>query len=79
MAAGAKGIKIRCAGRLGGVEMHRSEVVIRGNIPLTKLDAFIDYGFAEAHCTYGKLGVKTWIYLGAYPTKQEEAADGNDA
>jgi len=79
MAAGAKGIKIRCAGRLGGVEMHRSEVVIRGSIPLTKLDAFIDYGFAEAHCTYGKLGVKTWIYLGAYPTKQEEAADGNDA
>jgi small subunit ribosomal protein S3 len=79
MAAGAKGIKIRCAGRLGGAEMHRSEVVIRGSIPLTRLSANIDYGFAEARCTYGKLGVKAWIYLGPYPTKQEEAADGADA
>ncbi|MBE3123350.1 MAG: 30S ribosomal protein S3 [Planctomycetes bacterium] len=79
MGAGAKGIKIRCAGRLGGVEMHRSEVTIRGSIPLTKLSAHIDYGFAQAHCTYGILGVKVWIYLGDYQTKQERAADGDDA
>jgi len=80
MTAGAKGIKIRCAGRLGGVEMHRSEVLIRGSIPLQTLQAHIDYGFAQAHCTYGMLGVKAWIYLGAYKPPQEEgAADGHDA
>jgi len=80
MAAGAKGIKIRCAGRLGGAEMHRSEVVIRGSIPLTKLTAHIDYGQAMARCTYGILGVKVWVYLGDYKTPaQEEAAHGADA
>jgi small subunit ribosomal protein S3 len=79
MSAGAKGIKIRTAGRLGGAEMHRSEVTIRGSIPLTKLCGNIDYGVARAQCTYGVIGVKTWIYLGEYPKKTEEAADGNDA
>jgi small subunit ribosomal protein S3 len=80
MAGGARGIKIRCAGRLGGAEMHRSEVVIRGSIPLTKLSANIDYGQAIARCPYGILGVKTWIYLGDYPARPEkEAAHGADA
>ena len=80
MTAGAKGIKIRTAGRLGGAEMHRSEVTIRGSIPLTKLKGNIDYGFAQAYCTYGVIGVKTWIYLGEYKTKvEEETADGHDA
>jgi len=81
MAAGAKGIKIRCAGRLGGAEMHRSEVVIRGSIPLTKLTAHIDYGQAMARCTYGILGVKAWVYLGDYktPAQEKEAAHGADA
>jgi small subunit ribosomal protein S3 len=81
MAAGAKGIKIRCAGRLGGVEMHRSEVVVRGSVPLTKLTANIDYGQAMARCTYGILGVKVWIYLGVYPpqVKEKEAPRGADA
>ena len=79
MSAGAKGIKIRCAGRLGGAEMHRSEVVIRGSIPLTRLIAHIDYGFAQARCTYGILGVKVWVFLGNYETKKEETAHGADA
>jgi small subunit ribosomal protein S3 len=80
MTAGAKGIKIRCAGRLGGVEMHRSEVVVRGSVPLQMLKAHVDYGFAQAYCTYGVTGVKAWIYLGEYQTeKQKEAADGPDA
>jgi small subunit ribosomal protein S3 len=79
MGAGAKGIKIRCAGRLGGAEMHRSEVTVRGSVPLQTLDAHIDYGFAQAYCTYGVIGVKAWIYLGPYATKAEEAADGPHA
>ena len=80
MAAGAKGIKIWCAGRLGGAEMHRSEVVVRGSVPLTKLTANIDYGQAMARCTYGILGVKVWIYLGPYQTPaKEETAHGADA
>lgn len=79
MSAGAKGIKIRCAGRLGGTEMSRAEVTIRGSIPLQTLDANIDYGFAQAYCTYGVIGVKVWIYKGPYRVKGEEAADGADA
>jgi small subunit ribosomal protein S3 len=81
MAAGAKGIKIRCAGRLGGAEMHRSEVTTRGSVPLQMLSGHIDYGFAQAYCTYGIIGVKAWVYLGLYPTKkqQQEASDGAHA
>jgi len=79
MGAGAKGIKIRTAGRLGGAEMHRSEVTDRGSVPLQMLSAHIDYGFAQAYCTYGVIGVKVWIYLGPYAKKEEEAADGPDA
>ncbi len=64
MKAGAKGIKACCSGRLGGAEMARTEHYIEGNIPLQTLRADIDYGFAEANTTYGKIGVKVWIYHG---------------
>lgn len=79
MAAGALGVKIRCAGRLGGAEMSRSEVTSRGSIPLHTLRAHIDYGFAQAHCTYGVTGVKAWVYLGDYAQTPKEAGDGDDA
>jgi small subunit ribosomal protein S3 len=79
MAAGALGVKIRCAGRLGGAEMSRSEVTSRGSIPLHTLRAHIDYGFAQAHCTYGVTGVKAWVYLGEYAQTPKEAGDGDDA
>lgn len=64
MSAGAKGIKIKCSGRLNGVEMARKESYQEGKLPLQTLRANIDYGFAEAHTTYGVLGVKVWIYTG---------------
>ncbi len=64
MKLGAKGIKTRVAGRLGGAEIARSESYHEGTIPLQTIRADIDYGFAEAHTTYGKLGVKVWIYKG---------------
>lgn len=64
MRMGAKGIKIRCAGRLGGAEIARSEVYHEGTIPLHTLRADIDYGFAEAKTTYGRLGIKVFIYKG---------------
>ena len=64
MRLGAKGIKIRCAGRLGGAEIARAEVYHEGTIPLHTLRADIDYGFAEAETTYGRLGVKVFIYKG---------------
>ena len=79
MGAGALGVKIRCAGRLGGAEMSRSEVTSRGSIPLHTLGARIDYGFAQAHCTYGVTGVKAWVYLGDYAQTPKEAGDGDDA
>lgn len=70
MKAGAKGIKTAVAGRLGGAEMARTEFYSEGTIPLQTLRADIDYGFAEANTTYGKLGVKVWIYHGeVLPTK----------
>ena len=70
MKAGAKGIKTSCSGRLGGADMARTEFYSEGNIPLQSLRADIDYGFAEANTTYGKIGVKTWIYHGeVLPTK----------
>ena len=64
MKFGAKGIKTTVSGRLGGAEMARSETYHDGTIPLQTLRADIDYGFAEANTTYGKLGVKVWIYKG---------------
>lgn len=64
MKAGADGIKVSCSGRLGGAEMARTEHYSEGNIPLQTLRADIDYGFAEANTTYGKIGVKVWICNG---------------
>ena len=64
MKAGAKGIKTSVSGRLGGADMARTEFYSEGTIPLQTLRADIDYGFAEANTTYGKVGVKVWIYKG---------------
>ena len=64
MKNGAKGIKTSCSGRLGGADMARTEFYSEGTIPLQTLRADIDYGFAEADTTYGKVGVKVWIYNG---------------
>ena len=64
MSSGAKGIKITCAGRLGGAEMSRTETYKQGKIPLQTLRADIDYGFAESLTTYGLIGIKVWIYKG---------------
>ena len=69
MRAGAKGIKISCAGRLGGAEIARTEHYHDGTIPLQTLRADIDYGFAEAATTYGRIGVKVWIYKGEVLTQ----------
>ncbi len=62
--AGAKGIRVQCSGRLGGSEMARTEWYREGRVPLHTLRANIDYGFREAHTTYGRIGVKVWIYKG---------------
>jgi small subunit ribosomal protein S3 len=76
MRAGAKGIKTSCSGRLGGADMARTEFYSEGTIPLQTLRADIDYGFAEADTTYGKIGVKVWIYKGeVLPTKDQEGSD----
>ncbi len=64
MKSGAKGIKIQCAGRLGGAEIARTEWYLEGQLPLSTLRADIDYGLAEAHTIYGVIGVKVWIYKG---------------
>lgn len=64
MKAGAKGIRVQCAGRLGGAEMARTEWYREGRVPLHTLRADIDYGLAESKTTFGKIGVKVWIYLG---------------
>ena len=72
MKAGAKGIKTQCSGRLGGADMARTETYNEGTIPLQTLRADIDYGFAEASTTYGKVGVKVWIYKDEIlPSKKE--------
>jgi len=76
MEAGAKGIKIQLAGRLGGAEMARREKQIAGSIPLSTLRAKIDYGFAEAKIPQGHIGVQVWINLGMY---SEDDTDGVDA
>lgn len=72
MRYGIKGIKTAVSGRLGGAEMARTEGYHEGTIPLHTLRADIDYGFAEAHTTYGKIGVKVWIYKGEVLKKQRE-------
>ena len=77
MKAGAKGIKTAVSGRIGGADMARTEFYSEGTIPLQTLRADIDYGFAEADTTYGKLGVKVWIYHGeVLPTKATK--EGSD-
>ena len=76
MKAGAQGIKASCSGRLGGADMARTEFYSEGAIPLQTLRADIDYGFAEADTTYGKVGVKVWIYKGeVLPTKNQEGSE----
>ena len=74
MKAGAKGIKVVCSGRLGGAEIARSEKYSEGNVPLHTLRADIDYGFAEADTTYGKIGVKVWINHGEVLDKGLQSA-----
>ena len=76
MKAGVKGIKTSVSGRLGGADMARTEFYSEGTIPLQTLRADIDYGFAEADTTYGKVGVKVWIYKGeVLPKKAVEGSD----
>ena len=83
MRLGAKGIKIACSGRLGGAEIARSESYREGSIPLHTLRADIDYGFAEANTTYGRIGIKVWIFKGEIlPDKKDKPgrqAEGSDA
>ena len=83
MRLGAKGIKIACSGRLGGAEIARSESYREGSIPLHTLRADIDYGFAEANTTYGRIGIKVWIFKGEIlPDKKDKGvrqAEGSDA
>ena len=74
MRMGAKGIKVMCGGRLGGAEIARSEAAREGSIPLHTLRADIDYGTAEAHTTYGLIGVKVWIYKGEILPEAKKAA-----
>ena len=76
MKAGALGIKAACSGRLGGADIARTEFYSEGTIPLQTLRADIEYGFAEADTTYGKVGVKVWVYKGeVLPTKNQEGSE----
>jgi small subunit ribosomal protein S3 len=78
MKTGAKGVKTACSGRLGGAEIARTEQYHEGTIPLQTLRADIDYGFAEADTTYGKIGVKVWVYKGeVLPTKKVIKEEAN--
>ncbi len=78
MRQGIKGVKTECSGRLGGAEIARAEHYHEGTIPLQTLRADIDYGFAEADTTYGKIGVKVWVYNGeVLPTKKVEKEEAN--
>jgi small subunit ribosomal protein S3 len=73
MRIGAEGIKVSCSGRIGGAEIARTEWHLEGRLPLHTLRADIDYGFAESNTTYGKIGVKVWIFRGeVLPTKKKE-------
>src|SRR5216110_1578034 len=76
---GAEGVKIRCAGRLGGAELARVEQYMQGRVPLHTLRANIDYGFAEAHTVYGKLGIKCWICKGETKAEKPQAAEATTA
>ena len=75
MRAGAQGVKVRLSGRLGGADMSRTEEHKEGRVPLHTLRADIDYGTFEAHTTYGKIGIKVWVYNGMnYGIEQNEDA-----
>jgi small subunit ribosomal protein S3 len=79
---GVRGIRVQCSGRLGGAEMSRSEFYREGRVPLHTLRANIDYGFYEARTTFGRIGVKVWIYKGEVPTgsrSEREAAVAAEA
>lgn len=78
MKAGALGIKTSVSGRLGGADMARTEFYKEGTIPLQTLRADIDYGFYEANTTYGKIGVKVWIYKGEILKAKKETVEGGD-
>ena len=78
MKSGAMGIKTCCSGRLGGADIARAEFYSEGTIPLQTLRADIDYGFAEANTTYGKVGVKVWIYKGEIPPTKGNQMEGSD-
>ncbi len=78
MRFGAKGIKIQVSGRLGGAEIARTEWTPEGSIPLHTLRADIDYGFIEAATTYGRIGVKVWIYKGEVLPEKEKRAKGGE-
>ena len=78
MRLGVKGIKVSCAGRLGGAEIARTEHYHEGTIPLQTLRADIDYGFWEANTTYGKIGVKVWIYKGEVLAESADAGRRSD-
>ncbi|MBO4709297.1 MAG: 30S ribosomal protein S3, partial [Kiritimatiellae bacterium] len=75
MKLGAKGVKVSCGGRLGGAEIARTEHYHEGTIPLQTLRADIEYGFWEANTTYGKIGVKVWIYRGEVLSENANAAE----
>ena len=72
---GAKGVKIACSGRLGGAEIARQEWVREGRVPLHTLRADVDYGMAEANTTYGKIGVKVWIFKGEVLSAADQIAE----
>ena len=78
MKSGAKGIKTACSGRLGGADMARTEFYSEGTIPLQTLRADIEYGFAEADTTYGKIGVKVWVYHGEILPAKAGKKEGSD-
>jgi len=76
MRSGANGIRVKCSGRLGGAEIARSESYHEGTIPLQTIRADIDYGFAEADTTYGRIGVKVWIYKGEVLNSRKPKREG---
>jgi small subunit ribosomal protein S3 len=79
MQAGAQGVKIQISGRLGGAEMSRTLDVRLGSLPLSTLQANVNYGFAESFTTYGAIGVKVWVYKGEYAANDQEENQSNAA
>jgi len=79
MQAGAKGVRIQVSGRLGGAEMSRKFVTREGSIPLSTLQANVDYACVPSHTTYGTIGVKVWIYKGMYKDAEDEQLESKAA